>query len=299
MLTVIRNKAEGSAQGLDVDTDREQLRKEAETLIQVTEEARRDLLLQAEEGLSQDKGIQVNFDAENETQEEQAPQESTVPRNQQLQKWEESGEDTARWLYRLVFQESQLVDSRTSASSAVVLADPAVKSRVVEGLLHAWTTLTDDEIKHKTNGTAEDPKPAAPGRGRRTSRSTGVTVLYRRSVSPAALELGKEKYVEQDLDGISSIGVFRKLSQEEIDAYKEATATLRGRHQDGSAAGKRKEPRRRKGDTTSERDDRNTDAASSPWSLFKGATETETMVKAMLEAARSHSKNYPGEWVGF
>lgn len=283
MLTITSDRTKGSTERSDADNDRDQLRKEAETLVQATEEARRDLLVQTEESLQQDQATQADSDAEspkagaaNETSEEQAPP------NQQLQKWDKSGEDTARWLYRLVFQESQLLDPRVSSSSAVILVDPAAKSRVVEGLLHAWTTLTDEEINHEDNSTDDDPKPKAPERGRPTSKAFGFTLLSRRSVSPAALDLGKEKYMHQEYaGGVSVIGVHRNMSQEEIDAYKEATATLRGHHRNGSAAGRRKETRHMDRDTTSERNVGNTDAAQSPWS---GATQAQMMIKAMLEA---------------
>jgi hypothetical protein len=237
MLTTTRYKAEGSAQGSNSENDRDQLRKEAETLVQATEEARRDLLVRTEVSLQEEQGRQADFDTEppntgaaHETTEEQSPRESTVPRKQQLQKWDNSGEDTARWLYRLVFQESQLLDSRTSASSAVVLVDPAAKRRVLDGLLHAWTTLTDDEIKHNDNCTAEDPKPEAPQRGRPASKSHGVTHLCRRSVSAEALRLGQEEF--KDYINTGTIIVLRELRQEEIDAYEEATATLRSRGRD-------------------------------------------------------------------
>lgn len=283
MLTITSDRTKGSTERSDADNDREQLRKEAETLVQATEEARRDLLVQTEESLQQDQTPQGDPDAEmpkpgaaNETSEEQAPP------NQQLQKWDKSGEDTARWLYRWVFQESQLLDSRASSSSAVVLVDPAAKSRVLDGLLHAWTTLVDEEIKHSDKSTAENPRPAAPERGRPTSKAPGFTLLSRRSVSPAALDLGKEKYMHQEYaGGVSVIGVHRNMRQEEIDAYKEATATLRGRREDRIAAEKRKEPRHINRDTTSERDVGNADAASSPWS---GATKPQMMIKAMWEA---------------
>jgi len=76
-----------------------------------------------------------------------------------LEKWDDTADDTAAWLYRLVFQESQVVrsesDQRTSVDNPMALPIPdflvpsnrAPKASIVNSLLLQWTDLTSVEIE--------------------------------------------------------------------------------------------------------------------------------------------------------
>ncbi|KAK1834935.1 hypothetical protein QBC39DRAFT_182227 [Podospora conica] len=168
-----------------LETERKQIRQEAETLVQAVQEAWRNLLLRTEEILQEDKQLQIGSgteppqpdngtdtprpdsdtdtpppDSGTMTTRRQTPEEDMDRRNQQLGMWDQFGEDTARWLYRLIFEESQLgiydpATPSTSSSPAIIRINPAVKSRILDALLHAWTDLTDEEIEHSKSGIAQ------------------------------------------------------------------------------------------------------------------------------------------------
>src|ERR1700761_390943 len=102
-----RNTNNGEHEPGDED-ERPNLRQDAETLVQATESAWRDLLPQKSQ---ENSGTQTDFESTsletvrtdgNLDEPTQFPDTRTTS-NCQLERWDPSGEDAARWLYRLVF----------------------------------------------------------------------------------------------------------------------------------------------------------------------------------------------------
>ena len=140
---------------------------QAETLVRVTEQSLQALMPQQ---LQHDRGTQTEVRDQLEhamskislvfnasaSETISGSTTSRQPGDTQIKKWENSSEDTATWLHRLVFQDEQVATSNRQ-NSVGNLSDPvpdlllpinrAAKAPVVDRLLLRWTNLSADEIK--------------------------------------------------------------------------------------------------------------------------------------------------------
>jgi hypothetical protein len=134
------------------------LRREAETLVRATEQALQTHMAAVSQ---EDKGTQTE-EKDDLIQPPKLPKlpdateastaDSHDEASNQLTTWQEGADDSARWLYNLVFQNDQLVEigsqkSAISVPTMLLRSSSERKPTVVDALLSAWTSLTPIEIK--------------------------------------------------------------------------------------------------------------------------------------------------------
>ena len=159
--------------------ERPELRAQAETLVRATEQSLQAL---APQQCQRDQGTQTEYQNAPPLAVSQATSTldtasrpttdyaTTSPHtsDMRLEKWENTPEDTAAWLYRLVFEDDQMARSsqRTPVGSLVTLVpdllapvNRAAKAPVVDRLLLQWTNLSEAEVRgtsESTNRGGED-----------------------------------------------------------------------------------------------------------------------------------------------
>ncbi|KAJ9138951.1 hypothetical protein NKR23_g8267 [Pleurostoma richardsiae] len=145
----------GNDKGTEPSDERRALRREAATLVRATEHSMQDLLPQR---VLEDKSTQTEdypSMATGRISESSASPfnvsgtETARPDNQ-IAMWTNSTDDTARWLYELVFRDDQPSKGRSRTplpvSDVLVPPTPAGARNVVDRLLLQWTNLTSGEI---------------------------------------------------------------------------------------------------------------------------------------------------------
>ena len=156
---IYRNKAEDE----DTKDERRSLRKEAETLVRAAERDLHRLLLQktSEDVGTQTEGSQTVFQGAG-----RPPNDNSnvfnMTSNNQIELWDDSLNDTARWLYQLVFMSDQQLERQSvgafGAADFLVTSRRAPKRIVVDRLLLHWTTLEPSEIRTtRISNTASSP----------------------------------------------------------------------------------------------------------------------------------------------
>jgi hypothetical protein len=153
--TILRDGDLGNDKGTEPSDERRALRREAATLVRATEHSMQDLLPQR---ALEDKSTQTEdypSPATKRISESSASPfnvsgtETARPDNQ-IAMWTNSTDDTARWLYELVFRDDQPSKGRSRTplpvSDVLVPPTPAGARNVVDRLLLQWTNLTSGEI---------------------------------------------------------------------------------------------------------------------------------------------------------
>lgn len=184
------------------EDERAFLRKQMETLVQATRQsiedavskpAQRDFGTQTES--LQDNVLPVaatRLDTAEVVQDVYKDSEINRGHSTEVRRWDDNLDDTARWLYRLVFGDAQVFGSlqKTPVSGLTPSCDSVTRQEAVDRLLLKWTQLEVEEI--------QEVQTLPPEQGPFPDLDTARKMSYHSGYGSTLTRLEAEGLVEED-----------------------------------------------------------------------------------------------------